>query len=81
MGHLLKIKCVRFKGEGAHFSFNKCPIYTHDSASAKISTNSYETDNSDACSTSLGTQAEEKRTGYFQNVFLFNMHILLLSVL
>jgi hypothetical protein len=24
--------------------FNKCPIYTHDDASAKFSTNSHETD-------------------------------------
>ncbi len=36
----------RFKGECAHFSFNKCPIYNHDGASAKFSTNSHETDNS-----------------------------------
>jgi hypothetical protein len=35
-----------FKGECAHFSFNKCPIYTYDGASAKFSTNSQETDNS-----------------------------------
>jgi hypothetical protein len=28
-------------------SFNKCPIYTHDSASAKFNTNSHETDNSE----------------------------------
>jgi hypothetical protein len=26
-----------------HFIFNKCPIYTQDGASAKFSTNSYET--------------------------------------
>jgi hypothetical protein len=32
MEHLLKIKCVIFKGECALFSFNKCPIYTHDGA-------------------------------------------------
>ncbi len=31
----------RFKGECAHFSFNKCLIYAHDSASAKFSTNSH----------------------------------------
>ncbi len=36
----------RFKGEFAHFSFNKCLIYSHDGASAKLSTNSHETDNS-----------------------------------
>ncbi len=35
-----------FKGESAQFSFNKCPIPTHDGASAKFSTNSHETDNS-----------------------------------
>jgi hypothetical protein len=34
----------RFKGKRPHFSFNKCPIYTHDGASAKFSTNSHETD-------------------------------------
>jgi hypothetical protein len=33
-----------FKGGCAHFIFNKCPIYTHDSASGKFSTNSQETD-------------------------------------
>ncbi len=36
----------RFKGEYAHFRFNKCPVYTHDSASAKFNTISQETDNS-----------------------------------
>jgi hypothetical protein len=36
----------RFKGECEHYSFNKCPIYTHDGASAKFSTNSQEMDNS-----------------------------------
>ncbi len=46
MGHLLKIKMRRFKGECAHFSFNKCPINTQDDSSAKFSTNSHETDNS-----------------------------------
>jgi hypothetical protein len=39
MGHKLKIKC-------AQFSFNRCPFYTHDGASAKFSINSQETDNS-----------------------------------
>jgi hypothetical protein len=48
MGHLSKIKCLdsRVNVQCAHFSFNKCPIYTHDGASAKFSTNSQETDNS-----------------------------------
>ena len=36
-------KMGRFKGECAHFRFNKCPIYTYDGASAKYSTNSHET--------------------------------------
>ncbi len=35
-----------FKGECAHFSWNKCPIYTLDGAGAKFITNSHETDNS-----------------------------------
>ncbi len=39
-------KMRRFKGEYAHFSFNKRPIYTHDGASYKFSTNSHETENS-----------------------------------
>jgi hypothetical protein len=43
---LVEDKMRRFKGECAHFSFNKCPIYTHDGASAKFITNSHETDNS-----------------------------------
>ncbi len=43
---LVDDKKRRFKGECAHFSFNKCPIYTHDGASAKYSTKSHETDNS-----------------------------------
>ncbi len=45
-GTLVEDKMRRFKGECAYFSFNKCPIYTHDGASAKFSTNSHETDNS-----------------------------------
>ncbi len=36
----------RFKGECAHFSFNKCPIYTQGGASAKFSTISHDTDKS-----------------------------------
>ncbi len=45
-GTLVEDKMRGFKGECAHFSFNKCPIYTHDGASAKFNTNSQETDNS-----------------------------------
>ncbi len=45
-GTLVEYKMRRFKGESAQFSFNKVPIYTHDGASAKFSTNSQEMDNS-----------------------------------
>jgi hypothetical protein len=38
-GTLIEDKMRRFKGECAHFSFNKCPIYNHDGASVKYSTN------------------------------------------
>ncbi len=43
-GTRVEDKMRRFKGEYAHFSFKKCPVYTHDGASAKFSTNSHETD-------------------------------------
>ncbi len=37
MGHArVEDKMRRFKGECAHFSFKKCPIYTHDGASANL---------------------------------------------
>ncbi len=45
-GTLVEYKMLGFKGECAHFIFNKCPIYTHDGAIGKFSTNSQETDNS-----------------------------------
>jgi hypothetical protein len=45
-GTLVEDKMRRFKSECEHFSFNKCPIYTYDGASAKSSTNSQEMDNS-----------------------------------
>ncbi len=45
-GTLAEDKMRRLKSECEHFSFNKCPIYTHDGASPKFSTNSHETDNS-----------------------------------
>ncbi len=45
-GTLFEDKMRGVKAEYAHFSFNKCPIYAHDGASAKFSTNSQETDNS-----------------------------------
>ncbi len=45
-GLLVEDKMRRFKGERAHFNFNKCRIYTLDGAGTKFSTNSHETDNS-----------------------------------
>ncbi len=39
-----KMCTLSFTLESTHFIFNKCPIYTHDGASAKFSTNSHETD-------------------------------------
>jgi hypothetical protein len=69
-GTLIEDKMRRFKGKYAHFSFNKCPIYTHGSASAKFSTNSHETDNSVAsyCSRGGGYGAKSyhsKKRGIF----------------
>jgi hypothetical protein len=43
---LVEAKMCRFTLESTNFIFNKCPIYTHDGASAKFSTNLQETDNS-----------------------------------
>ncbi len=34
----------RFTLDSTHFIFNKCPIYTHDSASVKFRTNKQKTD-------------------------------------
>ncbi len=43
-GTLVEAKMCTFTLESTHFVFNKCPIYNHDGASAKFSTNSHETD-------------------------------------
>ena len=43
-GILVEDKMCTFTLESPHFVFNKCPIYTHDGACAKFSTNSHETD-------------------------------------
>ncbi len=45
-GTLVEDKMCGFKSEWTYLSFNKRPIYTHDGASTKFSTNSQETDNS-----------------------------------
>ncbi len=42
-GTLVEAKLCILTFESTHFIFNKCPIYTHDGASAKFSTNSHET--------------------------------------
>ncbi len=41
---VVEAKMCTFPLESAHFIFNKCPIYTHDGASTKFSSNSHETD-------------------------------------
>ncbi len=43
-GILDEAKMFTFTLESTHFIFNKYPIYNHDGASAKFSTNSYKTD-------------------------------------
>jgi hypothetical protein len=44
---VVEAKMCTFTLESTHFIFNKCPIYTHDGASAKFSSNSCETDYSE----------------------------------
>jgi hypothetical protein len=48
-GTLVEDKMCTFTLEYMHFVFNQCPIYTHDGASAKFSTNSHKTDYSAGC--------------------------------
>jgi hypothetical protein len=43
LDNTFKDKIRGFKGECAHFRFNKCPIFSHDGASAKFSIYSQET--------------------------------------
>jgi hypothetical protein len=45
-GILVEAKMCTFTLECTHFIFNKCPIYTHDGAIAKLSPNLDETDSS-----------------------------------
>jgi hypothetical protein len=47
-GTIVKAKMCTLSLESTRFIFNKSPIYTHDGASAKFSTNSHETDHSAA---------------------------------
>ncbi len=44
---LVEAKMCTFTLDSTHFIFNKWPIYTYDGASAKLSTNSQETDYSE----------------------------------
>ncbi len=48
-GTLVEAKMCTFTLESTHFIFNKCPIYTHNGANAKFSTNSHETEYSVGC--------------------------------
>ncbi len=62
---LVEDKMRGFKGGCAHFSFNKCPIDTHDGASAKFGINSQETGNSVQIDYLYGTgKYEELKTLY-----------------
>jgi hypothetical protein len=47
-GTLVEAKMCIFILDSTDLIFNKCPIYTYDGASAKFSTNSHETDYSEA---------------------------------
>ncbi len=69
-GTLDKAKMCVFTLESTHFIFNKCPIYTHDAASAKFSTNSHETDYSaGGCCNTHGNKGE--RGVLFTNPFVY----------
>ncbi len=62
-GTQVEDKMRRFKGESAKFIFNRCPIYTHDGASAKFSTNSQETDNSVENRERIANRTEKSNNG------------------
>ncbi len=46
-GTLVELKICTFTLESTRFTFDKCPISTHDGASVKFSTNSHETEYSE----------------------------------
>ncbi len=52
---LVEVKMCTITLESTHFIFNKCPMYTHNGASAKFSTNSHGTDYSVFFSTAITT--------------------------
>ncbi len=55
-GTLFEAIMCTFTLESTHFIFHKGPIYTHDGASAKFTTNSHETDYS------VGTEGRPDET-------------------
>jgi hypothetical protein len=59
-GTLDEANLCEFTFESTHFIFHKCPIYTHDGASAKFSTKSQETDYSE------GSEVEKVLLGKFE---------------
>ncbi len=58
----LEAKMCTFTLESTHFIFNKCPIYTHEGASAKFSANLQETDYSAQRKTEAGVSQEDTKT-------------------
>ncbi len=78
-GKLVEDIMCKFKGECAHFRFNKCLFYTQDSASSKLSTSSHETDYSTGRSGDSITE-EERFKGTVdrvlrQNVASLNVYV------
>ncbi len=69
-GTVVEAKMCTFALKSTHFIFNKCPINTHDDASAKFITNSHKTDYSAVASNSnvvpSGLTASYKRRFLFQ---------------
>ncbi len=66
MGHLLKLIHAHSSSQSAYFSFNKCPIYTHNGANDTFSTNWYETDYSAYIGTITFINRNRKRRWYGQ---------------
>jgi hypothetical protein len=74
-GTHVEAKMSTFTLESTHFTINKSPIYTHDGASAKFCTNSYETDYSVHTTYSLillKSLCSMKGSKFVQNMKLFS---------
>ncbi len=69
MGHFLKAKYAHSSVLSDYFIFNKCPIYTHDVANAKCSTNWDKTDYS--AQVSVGQEGPYIWTVYVSHMNLF----------